>query len=46
VPTGPPPISPAGTWFGLDPPVVIVGLVLILGSIGTLGALGLGRRRG
>ena len=44
VPTSPPPISPAGTWFGLDPPVVIVGLVLILGSIGTLGALGLGRR--
>ena len=38
------PLRPAGTWFGLDPPVAIVGLVLILGSIGTLGALGLRRR--
>jgi D-alanyl-D-alanine carboxypeptidase len=42
---GAPPITPAGTWFGLDPPVVIVGLVLILGSIGALAALGLRRPR-
>jgi len=38
------PLRPAGTWFGLDPPVAILGLVLILGSLGTLGALGLRRR--
>jgi LAS superfamily LD-carboxypeptidase LdcB len=43
---GPPPIAAAGTWFGLDPPVVIVGVVLILGSIGALAALGLRRPRG
>jgi len=42
---GTPPIAPVGTWFGLDPPVVIVGLVLILGSIVTLLALGLRRPR-
>jgi zinc D-Ala-D-Ala carboxypeptidase len=37
------PIQPVGTWFGLDPPVAIVGFVLILGSIGTLAALSLRR---
>ena len=39
-----PPTSPAGSMFGLDPPVVVLGVVLILGSIGMLGALGLRRR--
>jgi len=41
-----PPIAPVGSWFGLDPPVVIMGLLLIVGSIGTLAALGLRRRPG
>jgi len=39
-----PPIQPAGTWFGLDLPVLIVGLLLIVGSIAALFALGLRRR--
>jgi len=40
---GSPPIQPAATWFGLAPPVAILGLVLILGAMGTLAALGLRR---
>jgi len=36
------PLQPTGAWFGLDPPIVLVGVVL-LGSIGTLAALGLRR---
>jgi len=36
------PLQPTGAWFGLDPPIVLVGIVL-LGSIGTLAALGLRR---
>jgi zinc D-Ala-D-Ala carboxypeptidase len=39
-----PPIQPAGTWFGLDPTVLIVGVLLIVGSIATLVALGIRRR--
>jgi D-alanyl-D-alanine carboxypeptidase len=42
----PPPVAPAGTWFGLDPPLVLIGLVLIVSSLATLVALGLRRRAG
>ena len=41
-----PPSEPAGTWFGLDPRLVLVGLVLIVSSLSTLVALGLRRRTG
>jgi len=40
------PAAPAGTWFGLDPRLVLVGLVLIVSSLATLVTLGLRRRTG
>ena len=40
-----PPTSPAGTWFGLDPPVLVAGLLLVLVSIGLIASVGLRRRR-
>jgi zinc D-Ala-D-Ala carboxypeptidase len=40
-----PPSSPAGTWFGLDPPVVIAALLLVLVSVGLIASVGLARRR-
>jgi hypothetical protein len=33
-----------GSSPGIDAPVLIVGVLLIVGSIGTLGALGMRRR--
>ena len=41
-----PPTEPAGTWFGLDPRLMLVGLVLIVSSLSTLVAVGLRRRTG
>jgi D-alanyl-D-alanine carboxypeptidase len=43
-----PPASPSGTWFGLDPPVVVAIVLLVLASIGLAGSLAMrGRvRRG
>lgn len=40
-----PPTSPAGTWFGLDPPVLLAGLLLILASAGLIASVGFLRRR-
>jgi D-alanyl-D-alanine carboxypeptidase len=34
-----PPASPAGTWFGLQPPAVVVAVVLLAGSIFALAML-------
>jgi D-alanyl-D-alanine carboxypeptidase len=39
-----PPMSTTGTWFGLDPPIFLVGVVLIVSAISTLVAVGLRRR--
>jgi D-alanyl-D-alanine carboxypeptidase len=38
-----PPTSGAGTWFGLDPPVVVVGVLLVLALLAL--AITLGSRR-
>jgi D-alanyl-D-alanine carboxypeptidase-like protein len=35
-----PPASNAGTWFGVDPPLVVAGLLLLLASVGLVVALG------
>jgi zinc D-Ala-D-Ala carboxypeptidase len=41
-----PPASPAGTWFGLDPPVVVAIVLLVLASVGLAASLRLwGRSR-
>jgi zinc D-Ala-D-Ala carboxypeptidase len=34
-----PPASPSGTWFGLDPPVVVAMVLLVLASIGLAASL-------
>jgi D-alanyl-D-alanine carboxypeptidase len=39
-----PPATPAGMWFGLDPPVAVAVVVLALASIGLIAAVGLRRR--
>ena len=38
-----PPATPAGTWFGLDPPIVVAGALVLLG-LTTLAAIGLRSR--
>lgn len=42
------PTSNAGTWFGMDPPLVVAGLLLVLTSIGLIAVLRYvrGSRRG
>ncbi len=40
------PASEAATLFGLDPPLVIVGFLLLLAAIGLVASLGLRRRSG
>ena len=49
VPAGSPaatdlPASPAGQWFGVDPPLVIAGALLALAAIGLVASLGFLRR--
>lgn len=39
-----PPTSSAATWFGVDPPVVVAGLLLLLAAIGLMASLGFQRR--
>lgn len=39
------PSSPAGTLFGLDPPVLVAGLLLLLVVVGLVASVGLRRRR-
>jgi D-alanyl-D-alanine carboxypeptidase len=34
-----PPASPAGTWLGLDPPVVVAIVLLVLASVGLVASL-------
>jgi D-alanyl-D-alanine carboxypeptidase len=40
-----PPAAPAGTWLGLQPPAVVVAIILIAGSILTLAMLRSRRQR-
>lgn len=42
-PTTSPPVAGAGTWFGLDPPVVVVSLLVLLAAIGFVASLRLRR---
>ncbi|MBI3751986.1 MAG: D-alanyl-D-alanine carboxypeptidase family protein [Chloroflexi bacterium] len=41
----PVPSSPAGTLFGLDPPALVAGLLLVLAVVGLIASVGLRRRR-
>jgi D-alanyl-D-alanine carboxypeptidase len=34
-----PPASPSGTWFGLDPPVAVAIILLVLASVGLIATL-------
>jgi zinc D-Ala-D-Ala carboxypeptidase len=39
-----PPASPAGTWFGLDPPVLVASVLLVLATMGLAASFALRRR--
>ena len=43
-PVATPPTANAGTWFGVDPPTLVAGFMLVLVSIGLLASLGVARR--
>jgi hypothetical protein len=38
------PVAAAGTWFGLDPPLVVAGALLVVAVVALLGALNRARR--
>ena len=40
-----PPSSPAGAWFGLDPPALVASLLLIVATVGLIASFGFLRRR-
>jgi D-alanyl-D-alanine carboxypeptidase len=44
IPPTAPPASPAGALSGLDPPLVIAGVLLVLASLGLIASIRMGRR--